>query len=459
MAWLKQFPFRGTGGESSSGFGYWLHTLLPGSALDWKKQAGTLWKNGAVFCTLNWIGTSLNEAPMVAMRRRLDGEPEYLPEHPFSLLVARPNEFYGARSLWYGTVLSLLTDGNAYWLKVRNRQGTTPGELWYVPHWMMEPRWTRDGRSFITHYEYQVNGEILQVERSEVVHFRWGIDPENDRKGLGPLKAVLREIAGDNEASTYTASILRNMGVPGIVLGPGSADQAEISRENAEYVKTIIAARTTGDQRGMPIVVPVHYKLDTLGLSPEELALDKIWQFIESRVTAALQVPAQVVGLQVGHEQKTYANYQEARTAAWEDCLLPLMAALSETAWISVLSEFESSGGFNATFDTRGVRALQEDEDQRHKRARENFKVGIWTRAEARQETGREASAEDEVYFTDIQMSLAAVRGITEPAPAPKAVMSNGRKALGPADDQALGHLTWDERVMDELEALRRVPA
>ena len=50
------------------------------------------------------------------------------------------------------------------------------------------------------------------------MHFRFGLDPENDRKGRSPLAGVLREVFTDDEAANYTASLLRNMGVPGIIV-------------------------------------------------------------------------------------------------------------------------------------------------------------------------------------------------------------------------------------------------
>src|SRR5690606_31997656 len=97
-------------------------------------------------------------------------------------------------------------DGNAYWVKVKNEAGGVL-ELWYVPHWLIEPKATRDstGQTFITHYEYRVDGQVLAVERDEIVHFRYGLDPHNPRKGMSPLASVLREVFTDDEAANFSA--------------------------------------------------------------------------------------------------------------------------------------------------------------------------------------------------------------------------------------------------------------
>ena len=67
---------------------------------------------------------------------------------------------------------------------------------------------------------YRVNGKTYVLSKDDIIHYRDGIDPENDRFGLSGLSAVLREVFTDNEAATYSAAILRNMGVPSIIVTP-----------------------------------------------------------------------------------------------------------------------------------------------------------------------------------------------------------------------------------------------
>ena len=88
----------------------------------------------------------------------------------------------------------------------------------------------------MTHYTYTVDGQEIDLAPSKVVHFRFGMDPENERKGRSPLAAALREIFTDDEAANYTASLLRNMGVPGIIVSP-DVNGDQINEAEAEETK------------------------------------------------------------------------------------------------------------------------------------------------------------------------------------------------------------------------------
>ncbi|MDQ3833997.1 MAG: phage portal protein, partial [Actinomycetota bacterium] len=286
-------------------------------------------------------------------------------------------------TLWAGTLISYFTNGNAYWFKVRNGSKKVV-ELWYVPHFMVEPRWDGNGNSFITHYNYYVNGRMQEIPASEVVHFRFGIDPQNTRKGLSPLGALMREVVGDNEAGTYTAAILKNFGVPGVYISPGPEGRIN----EPERMKEAYMRRTTGDRRGEPIIFPEPVDIRNIAMSPEDIALDKIRNLPEARICGAMRVPAMVVGLSVGTEQRTYANYGEAREAAWEECLIPTGRTFGTEADLQIMDDFTErpSGIETFGFDYRNVRALQTDEDKKYKRLEGAVGGPFLTPNEARQQ-------------------------------------------------------------------------
>ena len=84
--------------------------------------------------------------------------------------------------------------------------------------WICEPGYHRVR---ITHWEYQPGaGKVQRLELEDVIHFRHGIDPNNTRLGLSPLHSVIREIFIDLEASNFSASMLRNLGIPGLAISP-----------------------------------------------------------------------------------------------------------------------------------------------------------------------------------------------------------------------------------------------
>ena len=116
-------------------------------------------------------------------------------------------------------MIQLMLDGNAYWRKVRNGYGKVV-QLWWVPSWMIKPVRPNDGSAFLSHYEYRVNNQVFRLDPVDIVHFRDGVDPSDDLRGLSRLKAVLREVCTDNECATFSAAIMRNFGVPGVIISP-----------------------------------------------------------------------------------------------------------------------------------------------------------------------------------------------------------------------------------------------
>lgn len=195
--------------------------FLKRTKFDYAKEVGDGLDASVVTAPVAWMARAMPEARLVVRRRGRGGKVTELTNHKMLDLVARPNAYYGDVALWSATVWSWCVAGNAYWIKVRSRAGR-PVELWYVPHWCMDPVGSRDGTEFLTHYKYSPGGgaEPVKLEPQDVVHFRAGLDPRNPRMGLSPLGGVIREIFMDLEASNFVASLLRNMGVPGVVISP-----------------------------------------------------------------------------------------------------------------------------------------------------------------------------------------------------------------------------------------------
>src|SRR4029077_7951958 len=186
-----------------------------------------------------------------------------------------------------GVVVSFCVDGNAYLLKVRSGSGRVV-QLWYIPHFMIEPRWDlEDPTRFITMYDYAPTGMRLNegptplgqaisvpLRVQDVIHLRDGIDAQNTRKGASKVKKILREIYTDKEAARWTASLLRNQGVPGIVISPELPNKDWITdKDDMAQAKERLVAEFSGDNRGRPIIMRGPTKIEQYGFSPDAMKL------------------------------------------------------------------------------------------------------------------------------------------------------------------------------------------
>lgn len=376
--------------------------------------------NSIVVACVLWICRTFPEAPLQVLVEQPDGTMEPVRRHPLTVLLRKPNQFYSGILLWYATLTDLLISGNAYWLKVRSGAGKVV-ELWWVPQHMLQPRWPEDGSKFLTYYEYRPDALTkIRIEVADVVHFRYGLDPSNVRKGLSPLASLLQEIFTDDEAARFTASILKNLGVPGVVLSPGD-NAGAVPVEDLERIKGEFMARFGGERRGEPLVMSGKTSVAVLSFSPQQMDLKALRMVPEERVSACLGIPAAVVGLGAGLERtKVGATMREMREQAFESCIIPTQRLLSAELDTQLLPEFDEADTSETGFDLTQVRVLQADEDKVHERARAGLTSGLFTRNQALLMVGNETEGPDsDILYIPTTVTPTLPADLNAPPPTP----------------------------------------
>ncbi len=361
---------------------------------DYVRKVGDGLDANVITSPILWIARSFQEARLAARTEKPDGETVVDRGHEMAQLVRRPNKVYTGDAMWTAILLSLLTDGNAYLAKVRI--GVKVAELWYLPHWMVNP--VGDERTFIKNYEYSPGGTKQVFLPEDVVHFRYGMDPRNPRKGFAPLGPIITEVFSDLEAASLVAALLKNRGIPGIVISPEK--DVAVSPEDAQAMKDYVADGFTGAKRGKPLVVTGATKVQTFGFSPTELDVSALRNVSEERVCAALGLPAAVVGFGSGLEQtKVGATMKEMVRLAWTGCLLPIQRMLAADLTLQLLPDFDDDPRTEAYFDTSNVEALSADMVQVAQATSQAVQAGVMMRSDARRALNLETGPEDDIYL------------------------------------------------------------
>lgn len=377
-----------------------LHDNLPRTTYSYRRDVGDGLNSNVVMAPVNWILRNFTEAEL-RMQRRTKGMWEPLEDHAVVELVDEPNPFYDGDLLWKATLVSYTLDGNGYWLKVRNAFGEI-AQLWYVPHFLIRPQYPRDGTTFITHYEYSpvYGGRTIDLPVEDVVHFRFGLDPRNVRLGLSPLKPLLREVFTDDEAANFSATILRNMGVPGGIIAPRDHN-ALPSPEDVKAMKDYMQSAFTGDNRGQWLVLGTPTLTEQFGFDPQQLMIGNLRDIAEERVCAALGIPAAVVGFGAGLQQtKVGATMKELRRLAWTSCLQPMQRSLAKQLTVSLVPEFMSQRRrFRLAFDVSQVPAFQEEETEQANRVRTMVEAGVLRVDKAQEMLGLEVDPSQAIYL------------------------------------------------------------
>lgn len=403
------------------GRGWW---YIPQASVDTRGVRDGL-GNSAVTACLRVKGQGLSEAP-IRVYDRVEGQDEEIPGHPLEQLLAQPNPLMVGELLWGYTVTACDATGDAYWAKVRSAAGRVV-QLWPLIPSYVTPE-DENGRlaqagdegKLIAYYEYSPNGKPTRIEPSEIIHLRTGLDPDNHRRGVAPLKTVLREVVGDEEAGQFAAALVSNMGIPGVALIPDEPGDPGPSPEDAEAMADVFQSKFSGRNRGRPWIPSARMKPHIISFTPEQMDFKTVRRVPEERISAVLGVPAILAQLGAGLDRAINANARELREFFTESTLSPLWRIFGAQLTVQLLPDFDPATSRRAGFDTSEVRALAQDEDAIWKRVDAGVKGGWATVADARRAAGLDTDPTHDVF-------LRALNQVEVPADQPRS--PNGETA------------------------------
>jgi len=339
--------------------------------------------NSAALACLNVLGTAFSEPPLEVYVKTDEGL-EYIPNHPASELLKNPNPNMSSNLLNNYIMTSVAVYGDAFLLKLKNDSGSVVQLVPLLPD-MVEVKGNNE--QLITKYEYKQKGNTLSIPPEDMIHLRERIDPRNHRRGLAPLRSVMVEVLGDAAASQMGAALVKNTGVPSVVISP--KNDLSMTSDEAENIAEVFGRRFGGENRGRPLVISGgEVDIQTLSFSPKDLEIGKLRYINEERISAVLGVPAILAGLGSGLERATYSNVRELREFFTEQKLIPTWNHFAnEFTKQLLLQDYESDPKYCFKYDLSDVRALSQDEDATMHRITEGFNAGFVTVNEARSAT------------------------------------------------------------------------
>jgi HK97 family phage portal protein len=173
------------------------------------------------------------------------------------------------------------------------------------------------------HRVYTLAG--AEVPSDDILVVRYQSIPGRLR-GITPIEWVASSLTTAGALERYAAGLADRGGVPWSVLkarGNINAKQAEDAQQRW------VAASMRRD--GAPAVLGNEWDLETLTLSPKDMALLELREYDERRVASAFGVPPFLVGLSMA-SGLTYSNAESLFFQHFTSCLRPL-ANLLCSAW------------------------------------------------------------------------------------------------------------------------------
>jgi HK97 family phage portal protein len=353
--------------------------------------------NSIVAIGMDWYIRNWSQGVPVVRRPMPDGQVETVVDHPILQLLSQPTPNVPPSLVWSWIIPDYQLLGNAYFRKVRV-SGRVVG-LQYLAADMMRPVGNKVNP--LVKYQYTVDGTSYDIALEDLIHIRYGRDPQDSRFGRSPVTSVLREIATDNVAASAAFGMVRHGGMPSMMVGPDYKGGVEdLSEDDARQTKAKLQQDFTGDNAGSVLVMTGPFKVERVSHKPSEMAFDEIRRKPEERVCAAIGLNPLVLQLGSGLERATYSNLEQATRSAWTDGMIPLMRQMAEALTIALLPDYEETQpGDYLEFDVTNVPALQADLNEDAERAERLYKAGIVDLATAKRVAGVAPSDDDEGYY------------------------------------------------------------
>jgi HK97 family phage portal protein len=155
-----------------------------------------------------------------------------------------------------------------------------------------------------------------------ILHLRYLTIP-GQAAGLSPLEGAATNLRGAAALEQYGANLAVRGGIP---WGTIESDQRLTPRQAGLAKAEYLASRGTLD--GAPAFLPYGMKMNTLTLSPKDMALLDLRVFDEQRIAGAFGVPPSMVNLPAP-EGLTYANIVDRRTEHYVQTLRPIASKVA----------------------------------------------------------------------------------------------------------------------------------
>jgi len=421
---------------------------------DYKSAVGDGQTSDLIMSTVLWIARKMAESPIGVQREGIE-EVDFT--HPLARLLKHPSPYFSGSAWMMAMAINFLTDGNAYALKIRDGHLNVVG-LQAIPWWAIRPHVPAVG--YIDYYEYfplGQSGKMVQLPPEELLHLRYGVDPNNMRLGLSPLRILLESVYTDLEASLFTALMLKNGGVIGTILSPkeGGARMGALG-DDERATKAYMKQEFAGAKAGSLMVMTGPTQVDYIGVDSSKMDLGRLRTIPEERVSAVLGVPAAVVGLGAGlSNTKVGATMTEMRAMAYEDCIIPMQQLWADEMDLQLMPEFESNADLLRTaFDNSHVKSLQEDIGKVTDRALKELMAGAISLQEYREQKGYDIVGIPNVMYLPMSTTVVPLNQLgvepetpdetaTEPGEEPTEPESTAEDATEPGEEPGEGKKKW----------------
>ena len=337
--------------------------------------------NTVVNAAIREIATSASLPKYRLMAEDGDEDEVVVTDSDAARLLYDPNEQQCQADFVELLTVYLMVTGNAYAMRERNASGRIVALRLLRPD-RVEVKIGRDGR--VAYYEYTIEGVRYDLFAEDVAHIKLP-NPYDDVYGLSPLQVASKYVNLDTATVTFLRSYFANAGVPAGIL---KVNRRLNSQAEADSARAKWRSSFSGNKgwHGLA-VLDEDATYQQVAPNIKDMDTSTMTRVTETRICAVFGVPPILLGLEAGLESSTYSNYEQARSAFWDETISPLVRRI-EKFLQRALEVSEREPGNEVEADFSNVPAYEDDHDAESTRIVAQYGAGILTLNEARAALG-----------------------------------------------------------------------
>ncbi len=277
-----------------------------------------------VFSNIDAISKEVSTAKIHVMTTEgEDSKP--VVNHPFEVVMRRPNPWMGSTFLKRFTAMWMLLRGEGYWMLVPNGAGELT-EIWPIPSYRIFP--IADGKDYISGFGYTNNeGQVKVLPVENICYFREP-NPFDFHRGLSKLSAYLLPMMTDLEAASWNKDTFANEAALKTMISlPADMQQGNFEEIKQEIIREIIH----GKKRYL-IARAGDINAKQLGLSQKEMEFLAGREFNKEEIDRVFGVPGGFWS-----KEATEANSKVAREIFISLAIWPLLELQAEEMTSQIL--------------------------------------------------------------------------------------------------------------------------
>jgi HK97 family phage portal protein len=315
-------------------------------------------RNVIAYRCIRLIAQNAAAVPFAIYRGR-EAKRVRLADHPLMNLLRRPNPLQAGTEMFEALYGYYLIAGNSY-IEATGDRDRAPLELWPLRPDRM--RVIPGAHGIPDAYRYQLGSQYIDYPAdpltgvASVLHLKT-FHPLDDWYGMSPLEAAAYSIDQHNDAAKWNASLLQSSGRPSgaLIYKPTHPDgSAGLTDEQRSALKAELESYFSGaENAGRPLVLEGGLDWREMSLSPKDMDWIAGKDISAREIALAFHVPPQLIGVE---GSLTFANFEQARLALFDDAVLPLVAHVRDELNNWLAPRFGAD--IHIDYDTDGVEAL-----------------------------------------------------------------------------------------------------